>query len=114
MVIPHASLCSSAVWPKLRSGFCSLFYKKGFRYKVFVPFFLKGMWGQKIFKCGCGSTIQDKTGNIVIHNKSQKHLDFLKIGLPCKRRRKHNNIIVDTEKLNSVQLDKNIILENSI
>ena len=72
------------------------------------------MWGQKIFKCGCGSTIQDKTGNIVIHNKSQKHIDFLKIGFPVKRRRKHNSIKVDTEKLNSVQLTENIILTYDI
>ena len=70
------------------------------------------MW-KKLYECECGSTIQDRTCAINLHNKSQKHQDFLKVGFPVKIRR-GNKIKVDTEKLNYVQLMENIILEYDI
>ena len=76
--------------------------------------FTKGMNGNRLFRCGCGSVIQDKTGSIDTHNKTQRHNDYLKIGLPVKKRRGGKKIIVDTEKLSAVQLTKNLILEYDI
>ena len=84
-------------------------------YLKFCSLFTKGiMNGNRLYRCGCGSVIQDKGGNIAVHNKTQKHNDYLKIGLPVRRRRNSKKILVDTEKLSAVQLTKNLILEYDI